>query len=49
MLAGVGNSLTNVYTEETIVCPYQTTFNTVVENFIDLEDRTSRIIQETYA
>lgn len=36
------------YTKETITCPKQTTDATVVENFIDLENRTSHIIQETY-
>lgn len=48
MVAGVGNSVTNVYTEQSIICPYQTTFKAIVENFIDLENRTSKIIQETY-
>jgi len=55
----VGNGLLNVLknqvrsqssncTREEITCPYNTDINTVVENFIDLENRTSHIIQETY-
>lgn len=36
------------YTEEKITCPLQETDKTVVENFIDLENRVSKIIQETY-
>ncbi len=48
MLSGIGINATNIYTSEEITAPYQTGFNTVVENFIDLENRTSKIIQETY-
>ena len=48
MLADIGNNATNKYTSEEITTSYKTAFNTVVENFINLEDRTSRIIQETY-
>lgn len=48
MLADVGDSVTNDYQQEEIECPYNITFNTVAENFIDIENRTSRIIQETY-
>ncbi len=36
------------YTKETITCAKQITDITAVENFIDLENRTSKIIQETY-
>lgn len=36
------------YTRQTIECPIKTTISTVVENFIDLEEQTSKIIQETY-
>ena len=36
------------YLNEIIECPIQDTDATVVENFIDLENRTSKIIQETY-
>jgi len=48
MTADVGNQVDNDYLSETIECPYNTTFYTVVENFIDLENRTSKIIQEDY-
>lgn len=39
---------TTNYTEEEIVTSVQDTYKTVVENFIDLENQTSRIVQETY-
>ena len=48
MLSEIGDNASNIYTSEEITAPYQTGFNTVVENFIDLENRTSKIIQETY-
>jgi hypothetical protein len=47
MLADIGY-VDNFYTKKIIECPIQTTFTPVVENFIDLENRTSKIIQESY-
>lgn len=36
------------YKREVITAPLDVTVKTVVENFIDLENRTSKIVQETY-
>ena len=48
MLADIGNNSTNKYILEKIRTSYQTTYKTVVENFIDLKEQTSNIVQETY-
>lgn len=39
---------TQNYTKEKIRCPIQTTITDVLENYIDLETRTSEIVQEEY-
>ena len=41
-------SLVNDYTQYEIECPIEDTDKTVIENFIDLGNRTSKIIQEVY-
>ena len=49
MLADIGNNSTNEYISEKIKTSYQTTFLlSVLENFIDLKEQTSNIVQEAY-
>jgi len=42
-------TLARTVAQETILSPAITSYATVVENFIDLENRTSQIIQESYS